>query len=160
MDNFLKQHPILLPDLCPQWELSPIVEFDSVGDLEKISQHLKGGENISQNQKKHRGKSLTPSASSSVEEKLKQPTLVDVWRKAGTIPSQETPNEDASAENLKTKQSASEESQAENSNMPLNIDISAPLKCLDAQKHKFRPLPVDCLSILACPEVRLCLGLF
>lgn len=130
-----------------------------MGDLEKISQHLKGGEIISRNQKKQKGKSSTPTASSNTEEKLKQPTLVDIWRKAGTIPSQETPDEDASVLPLKTKQSASEDSQAEKSNIPLNIEISAPLKCLDAQKHKFRPLPVDCLSILACLEVRLCLAL-
>ncbi|KAG6393159.1 hypothetical protein SASPL_147394 [Salvia splendens] len=153
LDNFLKQHPILLPDFCPHSDLSPVVEFDSVGDLEKISQRLKGGEILSRNQKKHKGKSLTPSASSNAEEKLKQPTLVDVWRKAGSIPSQGTPDEDASVASLKTKQSASEESHAEKSNMPLNIEISAPLKCLDAQMHKFRPLPVDCLSILACPEL-------
>ncbi|XP_047954928.1 Fanconi anemia group D2 protein isoform X3 [Salvia hispanica] len=152
LDNFLKQHPILLPDFCPHTDLSPVVEFDSVGDLEKISQRLKGGEILSRNQKKHKGKSLTPSASSNAEEKLKQPTLVDVWRKAGSIPSQATPDEDASVASLKTKQSASEESHAEKSNMSLNIEISAPLKCLDAQKHRFRPLPVDCLSILACPE--------
>ncbi|KAL1536039.1 Fanconi anemia group D2 protein isoform X3 [Salvia divinorum] len=152
LDNFLKQHPILLPDFCPHWDLSPVVEFDSVGDLEKISQCLKGGEILSRNQKKHKGKSLTPSASSNAEEKLRQPTLVDVWRKAASMPSQQTPDDDASVASLKTKQSASEESHAEKSNMPLNIEISAPLKCLDAQKHKFRPLPVDCLSILACPE--------
>lgn len=135
-----------------------MVEFDSVRDLEKINQHLKEGEHISRNQKKHKGNSLTPSASSNVDDKLKQPTLVDVWRKAGTIQSQETLDEDASLASLKTKQSASEESQAEKSNEPLNIEISSPLKFLDAQKHKFRPLPVDCLSILACPEVRLCLA--
>ncbi|KAH6772470.1 fanconi anemia group D2 protein [Perilla frutescens var. frutescens] len=152
LDNCLKQHPVLLPELCPHWELSPVVEFDSVGDMEKISQHLKGGEVISRNQKKRRGKSSTPSASSNIEEKFKQPTLVDIWRKAGTIPSQEALDEDASVVSLKTKQPASEESQAEKSNIPLNIEISAPLKCLDAQKHKFRPLPVDCLSILACLE--------
>lgn len=123
-----------------------------MGDLEKISHHLKGGEINFRNQKKQKGKSSTPTASSNTEEKLKQPTLVDIWRKAGTIPSQETPDEDGSVLPLKTKQSASEDSQAEKSNIPLNIEISAPLKCLDAQKHKFRPLPVDCLSILACLE--------
>lgn len=158
MENFLKQHPVLLPDLCPHWELTPVHEIDSVGDLEKISQHLKGGENISRNQKKHRGKSSTPSASSDVEEKLKQPTLVDVWRKARAKTSQETPDEDAPEASLKTKQSASEESQAEKSDMLLNIEISAPLRCLDAQKHKFRPLTVDCLSIFASHEVRLLLA--
>lgn len=158
MDNLLKQHPVLLPDLCPHWELNPAHEIDSVGDLEKISQHLKGGENVSRNQKKHRGKSSTPSASSDVEDKLKQPTLIDVWRKAGTIPSQETSSEDASVASLKTKQSASEESQAEKSDMLLDIEISAPLRCLDAQKHKFRPLTVDCLSILASHKVRLLLA--
>ncbi|KAI3445237.1 hypothetical protein Pfo_001902 [Paulownia fortunei] len=152
LDNCLKKHPVLFPELYPHWELSPVIEFDYVGDSEKMSQPLKGRESISQNRKRNRGKSSSLLANSNVEEKLKQPTIVDIWRKAGSIPSQEALKEDVSVISSKTRQSESEGNQADNSNIPQNIEISAPVKGLEAQKYKFRPLSVDCFSILACLE--------
>ncbi|KAL3629924.1 hypothetical protein CASFOL_026236 [Castilleja foliolosa] len=152
LDNFLKKHHVILPELYRNWELSPVIEFDHVRDSENMSQALKESRSISQNRKRNRGKSSLPSANSNSEEKLKQPTIVDVWRKAGSIPSQEAPKEDVSAMSPKTTQSESEGNLANNSNIPQNAEISTPLKCLEAQKHKFRPLSVDCYSLIACLE--------
>lgn len=158
LDSCLKQYPLHLPELRPRWELSPVIGFDSVGDLEKMNQPLKGSV-ISRNQKKKKGKSSSPSAGSNSEEKLRQPTLIDVWRKVGATPIPEDHNEEVSVMSPKTRDSASQENQADKSNMPQNIELSAPLKSLDAQKYNFRPLSVDCFSILACPAVSVCLTL-
>ncbi|KAL8061718.1 hypothetical protein ABFX02_02G103500 [Erythranthe guttata] len=152
LDNCLKQQPVLLPELCPHWELSPVIEFDHAGDLEKMNQLHKGSEGISQNKKRNRAKSSSPLANSNIEEKLRQPTIVDTWKKAGAIPSQETLKEDVLVTSSKNKQSESDENQADNSNVPLNIEISAPVKYLEAQRYKFRPLSVDCLTILTSLE--------
>ncbi|GFP99763.1 fanconi anemia group d2 protein homolog [Phtheirospermum japonicum] len=152
LDNILKKHPVLLPELYRNWELSPVIEFGHVKDSENMSQALKESRSISQNRKRNRGKSSLPSVNSNSEEKLKQPTIVDVWRKAGSIPSQEAPKEDVSVMSSKTTQSESEGNQADNSNIPQDAEISAPLKCLEAQKYKFRPLSVDCYSLIACLE--------
>ncbi|KAL8545696.1 hypothetical protein ACS0TY_005722 [Phlomoides rotata] len=152
LDNCLKQHPLHLPELRPHWKLSPVIGFDSVGDLEKMNQPLKGSELISRNQKKNKGKSSSPSGGSNSEERLRQPTLSDIWRKAGATPIQEDLNEDVSVLSSKTRQSASQENQADKSNIPQNIEVSAPVKSLDAQKYNFRPLSMDCFSILVCPE--------
>ncbi|KAL7120198.1 hypothetical protein ACP275_02G108500 [Erythranthe tilingii] len=152
LDNCLKQHPVLLPELCPHWELSPVIEFDHAGDLEKMNQLHKGSEGISQNKKRNRAKSSSPLANSNIEEKLRQPTIVDTWKKAGAIPSQETPKDDVLVTSSKNKQSESDENQADNSNVPLNIEISAPVKYLEAQRYKFRPLSFDCLTILTSVE--------
>ncbi|KAK6119137.1 hypothetical protein DH2020_047113 [Rehmannia glutinosa] len=159
LDNFLKKHPVLLPELYPHWELSPVIQFDYVRDSENMSQSLKGSGRISGNRRRNTGKSSLPSANSNIEEKLRQPTIVDIWRKAGAIPSQEALKEDVSVMSSKTIQSESEGNQAGNSNMPQDIEISGIVKCLEAQKYKFRPLSVDFLSLLACLEVHICLAL-
>ncbi|KAG8391040.1 hypothetical protein BUALT_Bualt01G0146600 [Buddleja alternifolia] len=156
LDNYLRQYTVHLPELYPHLEPSPFVELDCMGDLEKTSQRLKGSESISQHKKRNRGKSSTPSANSNTEEKLRQPTIVGIWRKAGAIPSQEALEENLSVMSSKTRLSESTRNQADdNCNIPQNIEISAPAKCLEAQNCKFRPLSVHCLSILACLELPL-----
>lgn len=130
-----------------------------MGGLEKVNRPLRGSEIISQNKKRNRGKSSSPSANSNSEEKLRQPTIVDTWRKAGAITSQEALKEDLLVMSSKNRQSESEKNQADNSNIPQDIEISAPMKCLEAQKYKFGPLSVDCLTILAFSEVHICLAL-
>ncbi|PIN26603.1 hypothetical protein CDL12_00633 [Handroanthus impetiginosus] len=159
LDNCLKQHPVLLPELYPHLEPSPVTELDCMGDLEKRSRCLKGSECSSQNKKRNTGNSSSPSANSNMEEKLRQPKIVDIWRKAGAIPSQETPKEDLSVISPRTRQSQSAEDHADISNIQQRIEISTPAKCLEAQKYKFRPLSVHCLSILACLEVCIWLAL-
>ncbi|XP_020551321.1 Fanconi anemia group D2 protein [Sesamum indicum] len=150
LDNCLKQHPVILPELYPHLEQSRIIELDCMGDLEKMSQHPKAIESILQKKKRKRQKFISPSANTNIEEKLRQPTIVDIWKKAGAIPSQEASRDDLSTVSSRAIQSESAGYHLDNSDVPQTIETSAPAKCLEAQRSKFRPLLVDCLSILAC----------
>ncbi|CAA0828633.1 Unknown protein [Striga hermonthica] len=152
LDNFLKKHPILLPKLYPHFELSPTFEFDNAKEPESMSETLKESKSSSQSKRRSRGKSSLPSANSNIEDKFRQPTVVDLWKKAGGTPSQEATKEDVSIMSSKATQSESEENQAAKYSTSENIEISAYLKCLEVQKYKFRPLSFDCLSLLAHVE--------
>ncbi|KAL3814707.1 hypothetical protein ACJIZ3_015975 [Penstemon smallii] len=150
LNNCLKHHPVLLPELYPHLESLPKIELDFMGDSDKMSQRLKGTVSTSQNIKRIKRQSSSPLANSNTEQKLKQPTIIDVWRKAGAITSQEVINEDLSMLPSETGPLESAGNPAKNSNIPQNIEISAPAMSIEAQNYKFRPLSVDCFSILAC----------
>ncbi|GER32925.1 fanconi anemia group D2 protein homolog [Striga asiatica] len=149
LDNFLKKHPILLPELYPHFELSPTIEFDNAKEPESMSETLKESKSSSQSKRRSKGKSSLPSSNSNDEDKSRQPTIVDLWKKAGATPSQEATKEDVSITSSKATQSESEGNQADKYSTSEDIEISAYLKCLEVQKYKFRPLSFDCLSLLA-----------
>lgn len=153
MNNILEKHTVVLPELYPHLECSLVNENNYLCDLEKTSQRRKGSEPVSQNKKKNKKKASAHSANSDTVEKFKQPKIVDIWRKAGAIPSQENLNKDMSATSSKDRQSDSAESENSNLNIAQNIEVSAPAKFLEAQRYKFRPLSVDCFSILTFSEV-------
>ncbi|KAF9592536.1 hypothetical protein IFM89_015230 [Coptis chinensis] len=77
---------------------------------------------------------------------LKQPTILEVLRRAGAV-SQEVPNEGFSDQSCKRTESQHSDCHAD-SNGPPSVEISAVTKILDGQRFKFRELSVDCLSIL------------
>lgn len=83
---------------------------------------------------------------------------MDVLRKAGAIPSQDIPNEDSSG--MSFKGTTSESSVHANSSEPEYIEVSMAAKSLEVQRYKFRPLLVDCFSILSFSQVRLTLSSF
>ncbi|KAL6563004.1 hypothetical protein OROHE_005591 [Orobanche hederae] len=152
LDNLLKKYPVLLPELYPHLELSSVIEFDYVKDSENMSQPLKESRSISQSKKRKTEKSSSSSANLNIVDKFRQTTIVDIWRKAGAIPSQDALKEDVSVMPPKSTHSESEEIQADKYNILPTLEISAPVKCLEVQKYKFRHLSVDCLSLLACLE--------
>ncbi|KAL6550549.1 hypothetical protein OROMI_021037 [Orobanche minor] len=152
LDNLLKKYPVLLPELYPHLELSSVIEFDYVKDSENMSQPLKESISISQSKKRNTGKSSSSSANLNIMDKFRQTTIVDIWRKAGAIPSQDALKEDVSVTPPKSTHSESEEIQADKYNILPTLEISAHVKCLEVQKYKFRHLSVDCLSLLACLE--------
>ncbi|XP_022863768.1 Fanconi anemia group D2 protein isoform X2 [Olea europaea var. sylvestris] len=152
LNNILEKHTVVLPELYPHLECSLVNENNYLCDLEKTSQRRKGSEPVSQNKKKNKKKASAHSANSDTVEKFKQPKIVDIWRKAGAIPSQENLNKDMSATSSKDRQSDSAESENSNLNIAQNIEVSAPAKFLEAQRYKFRPLSVDCFSILTFSE--------
>lgn len=144
---------MLLPELYPHLETSSVTELDYNGDLEKMTtQGFKGGENINQ-KKKSKSKSLMSSTNSNAEDKLKQPTIVDVWKKAGAISSQDTDGHKEDENSSNARLSESSENHADNSCEVQNIEISVRMTFVEAQNYKFRPLSIDCLSILTCLEV-------
>ncbi|XP_051122489.1 uncharacterized protein LOC127245545 isoform X2 [Andrographis paniculata] len=156
LDNCLKLHQVLLPELYPHLEPSTVIDLDHMGNLEKMNQHLKGGGSVFPRKKKTNKKSLTPSSNEDIGEKLRQPTLVDIWRKAGAISSQDAHKEDLCVMSSNTTHSESAGNHVDNSCLVHDVEISALTKCLEAQKYKFRPLSLDCLSLLAVPEKNQC----
>lgn len=103
--------------------------------------------------KRKRRKNATVTDKSNINGKLRQPTLLDVLKRAGAVTSQEEQNEECLVLSSKGKASQSGEHQASLSNEQGLIEISAVAKTLDAQRFKFRPLFIDCLSILSFSQV-------
>ena len=111
-------------------------------------------ENTSQNNKRRHKKDPVMSERSNPNEKLKQPTIFDAFKRAGVVVSQEV-NESSPGHSSNGMTSQSIKSQDSDTNEAGPIDISAEFGVLDAQRFKFRPLHVDCLSILSFSEVRI-----
>lgn len=109
-----------------------------------------GNGNIGPSQKKKKEKKS--SQISLTDGKFRQPTIMDALRKAGAIPSQE-PSMGPSG--MCSKGSASEPSRNQqcNINMSANVDVSTAVDHVEAQRHKFRPLLLDCFTILTFQKV-------
>ena len=81
--------------------------------------------------------------------KLRQPTIMDVLKRAGAVVSQGVSIGSSS-------DSTSCEHEAVGSNELGLVDISEKPILLESQRCKFRPLLVDCLFILSFSEVKWC----
>ncbi|KAK9086005.1 hypothetical protein Sjap_026416 [Stephania japonica] len=105
--------------------------------------------------KKH--KCSVPSGASATD-KLKQPTILDMLKKAGVV-SQEVPNGEPSSLSSSGKVSQPSVHDKCASNDPEIVEISAAASIFDAQKLKCRPLLIDCFSIFTFSELPLLLYL-
>ncbi|XP_058097444.1 uncharacterized protein LOC131242659 isoform X2 [Magnolia sinica] len=122
----------------------------------------------SPNKKRKCTRNSTAPEKSDLNGKLRQPTILDALKRAGAVISQEGPNEGSSgfsragavisqegpnegSSGFSTKEKASQSGEQHKfeSNEQGLVEISAVPKVLDAQRFKFRPLLVDCLSILS-----------
>ncbi|KAA8544885.1 hypothetical protein F0562_019717 [Nyssa sinensis] len=109
LNNSLKQYPLSLPELYPHAEHSASSFLSQPGYariIERKSEDMKTNDSASPNKKRKNRKISKAATSSVVNGKLRQPTIVDVLRKAGAITSQELLNEDSSG--LSSKGSTSE----------------------------------------------------
>ncbi|KAL5805956.1 hypothetical protein ACOSQ4_028689 [Xanthoceras sorbifolium] len=110
-----------------------------MGNVEKKNEH----------KTKHESKkSSKASTSSDTNEKLRQPTILDVLRKASNLTTQEVRNEDSSSTSLKGRTSESADQSSCDSNGPVTVEVAAVAKALETQRFKFRPLLFQCLSLL------------
>ncbi|KAL5739450.1 hypothetical protein ACOSQ2_028630 [Xanthoceras sorbifolium] len=112
---------------------------NNMGNVEKKNEH----------KTKHESKkSSKASTSSDTNEKLRQPTILDVLRKASNLTTQEVRNEDSSSTSLKGRTSESADQSSCDSNGPVTVEVAAVAKALETQRFKFRPLLFQCLSLL------------
>lgn len=74
---------------------------------------------------------------------------MDVLKKAGVLPS--VPNEDSSE--TPVTGTTSESSEQVKTFEPEYIEVSASTKCLEVYRCKFRPLLVECFSMLSFFQV-------
>lgn len=85
--------------------------------------------------------------------KLRQPTIMDVLRRAGAIENQEVSS--AGSSGATPNRPHRHENESAGCNEIGLVDISEKPICLESQRFKFRPLLVDCLSILSLSEVHM-----
>jgi Fanconi anemia group D2 protein len=88
------------------------------------------------------------------DDKLKQSTILDAFKRAGVIITQET-NKASSQTFPSGKMSKDVENGANNSGELGHVDLMAAPVQLDMQRFKFRSLSVTCLSLLNYSEVRI-----
>ncbi|XP_031402622.1 Fanconi anemia group D2 protein homolog isoform X2 [Punica granatum] len=149
LNNLLKSCPISLPELhhCHLEHSGPssIKHTYAFECLEKNATkkiHDTSSSKIRKN--KRMAKSQT---SSGTDGKLRQPSILDMFKKAGAVTSQELPNEDSASPSSKTGTSESADQNPSDYN-ETELDVSAATKTFDLQRFKFRPLHLHCYSIL------------
>ncbi|RZC45948.1 hypothetical protein C5167_038896 [Papaver somniferum] len=155
LNTSLKLYPVSLPELhlLPEHHGSSyfskpsfLGNKDSKSDNKRISEST---QTISSGKRKK----LKNIVTSDNSQTLRQPTIMDVLRKAGVTISQEGPKSRSSDPSYKGTESQSEELFNNDPNSP--VDICAVTMVLDTQRSKCRPLRVDCLSILSFSELPL-----
>ena len=142
--------PVTLPQLHLQVDhcgSTLINQPNHVGNMEKKNEPKMTHECTSPNKRKH--KKISKTSTIGTDEKLRQPTLLDVLRKAGALTSQEMPNEVSSKE--RTSATVDQHSHVLNESVP--IEVSPVSQALESQKFRFRPLLLECFSILTFSKV-------
>ncbi|XP_043702238.1 Fanconi anemia group D2 protein homolog isoform X2 [Telopea speciosissima] len=146
LNTSLKSYPVNLPELhlsVEHPESSFLNKRNHQQNMEK-----KVCERDSSNDKKKQKKKMKATENSDPNGKLRQPTILDVLRKSGAVTTQQVQSEGSSS--LSHTEKASQRGECTNeTNEPAVVEISAVAKVLNVQRFKFRPLLVDCLSILS-----------
>ncbi|GJS62534.1 fanconi anemia group D2 protein [Tanacetum coccineum] len=145
LNHFLKECPISFP------ELSSASSPGQPTRIEKNTEQMRMNRDSFHGCKRKDKKSSKALKNSGTQgNNTTQLTLIETWKKAGAISS------DASNENctgMPSKSSPSQTAACSTSNSSESVDtdiiISEALKLLEAQRYKFRPLLVDCFSILS-----------
>lgn len=148
LDVILKACPLSLPEVCYSMD-----QFGTVFGWRKSSKRVLSEVIPPKKKKNHKP---DPSASGTLGHhgKLRQPTIIDALKKSGMQESQEGSDE-GSPRYLSNEKTPPDTEQCIVGSDELGvIDISTVPKFLDAQKSKFRPLNVDCLSLLSFSECR------
>ncbi|KAM5580264.1 hypothetical protein ABKV19_009822 [Rosa sericea] len=152
LNNCIERYSLPLPELHPYADInrsSLLNQPHHMGHTEKKLEHKKTQEDISPSGARRNNKTSKASTTSDTMGKLRQPTLFDVLEKAGVITGQEVPNEDSSGLSTKGRSSESSQKNPCDFNEAAIIEMSAVAKALEAQRSKFRPLLVQCYSVLA-----------
>ncbi|KFK23117.1 hypothetical protein AALP_AAs49591U000300 [Arabis alpina] len=150
LSNLITLSPQSLPELHPYSEHFGC-STRSQQHAEKKYDKRKLNDDASQ-----RKGNIKKSKHSNVNEKLCQPTIMDAFKKAGVVISQnETQtHENPSVSSLDGKAAAGSMDENCSDNESLCVKIPQVSPALEAQRSKFRPLLPQCLSILKFPKVR------
>nr|XP_011467650.1 PREDICTED: Fanconi anemia group D2 protein [Fragaria vesca subsp. vesca] len=151
LNNCIERYPLPLPELHPNADInrsSLLNKPHHMGHIEKKHEQKKTQEDVSPSSTKRNNKTSKASTASDTMGRLRQTTLYDVLGKAGVITGQEVPNEDSSGLSMKGRSCESSQKNPCDSEATI-IEMSAVAKALEAQRSKFRPLLVQCYSVLA-----------
>ncbi|XP_050384590.1 uncharacterized protein LOC126801166 [Argentina anserina] len=145
LNSCIERYPLPLPELHSNADIN---RSSLLNQPHHILEHKKTQEDISPSGTRRNNKTSKSSTTSDTTGRLRQPTLFDVLEKAGVITGQEVSNEESSG--LSTKGRSCESSQKNPCDSEAAIiEMSAVTKALEAQRSKFRPLLVQCYSVLA-----------
>ncbi|KAF5798258.1 putative fanconi anaemia protein FANCD2 [Helianthus annuus] len=145
LNNILKECPLSLP------ELSSASSPGQPTRIEKNTEQMRANQDSSQINRKNNKKSTKPSKNSGTQgNNTTQLTIIETWKKAGAI-SSDVANESSTGPSSKVSQPEAATCSTTNSNgsIDTDIEISEIAKLLEAQRYRFRPLLVDCFSILS-----------
>ncbi|CAK7340364.1 unnamed protein product [Dovyalis caffra] len=154
LNNCTKGHPLSLPELHLQVDQSGTLLLNKANNmvyLAKNGDHKKTQDNNSP--KKRRHKKTSKELSSDPNGELRQPKISDVLRKAGAATSQAVSNEESTSQSLRGQAFVPAAQDSCNSTVPISLEASAVSKALEAQRFKFRPLLVQCFSLLMFSNV-------
>ncbi|KAF8040824.1 hypothetical protein BT93_B2908 [Corymbia citriodora subsp. variegata] len=149
LNNHLESYPLCLPELhlhLEQPKSSNLSQLYAVGHFEKKNEPKRAHHLAFPNKCK---KMTDSEPSSCTDRKLHQPSIVDVLKKARVMTSQEVQNEDSSSPHMNDGRTTLEDQHPCDSQDTLTLEISAATTVLELQRSKFRPLLLQCYSILA-----------
>ncbi|KAK9073621.1 hypothetical protein SSX86_007945 [Deinandra increscens subsp. villosa] len=140
LNNMLKECPLSLP------ELSSASSPGQPTCIEKNTEQTRTNQDSSLISKKNTKKYSKALKNSGTQGNgTTQLTIIETWKKAGAI-SSDVANE--SSTGMPSKSTPSEQATCSTTNSN-DIEISETAKLLEAQRYRFRPLLVDCFSILS-----------
>ncbi|PPS08118.1 hypothetical protein GOBAR_AA12531 [Gossypium barbadense] len=146
LSHSIRMCPVTLPQLHLRVEhcgSAFINQPNHVGNKEKKNEPKMTPESTSPNKRKHKKTSKTSAIGT--DGNLHQQTLFDVLRKAGAVTSQEVPDK-VSSKDMATSTSVDHNSHVFNESVL--IEVSPVSQALESQKFRFRPLLLECFSIL------------
>ncbi|XP_020518624.1 Fanconi anemia group D2 protein homolog isoform X1 [Amborella trichopoda] len=150
----LKSCPISLPVLHSSMEHSGHSLYGKYYHLQSKVNQDETKIVSDKNGKKQTKKKSAVSQVSDVDSRLKQPTILDSFKRAGITISQQASKECSSTNASKESTTEDGESQNFDFNELTHLQTSAAPMVLDAQRFKFRPLLVNCLSVLSLSKAK------
>uniref|UniRef100_A0A453BMH7 Fanconi anemia group D2 protein n=1 Tax=Aegilops tauschii subsp. strangulata TaxID=200361 RepID=A0A453BMH7_AEGTS len=149
LNTLLKIYPLSLPELRYLGNYSGSTSSSKFNTGKKIEEDNMEGPSSNKRQKGRKDKAASDKLNS--DEKLKQSTILDAFKRAGVTITQETKK--ASSRPLPSGMTSKDvESEANNPGELGHIDLMAAPVQLDMQRFKFRTLHVNCLSLLKYSE--------
>ncbi|TYI74646.1 hypothetical protein E1A91_D07G216400v1 [Gossypium mustelinum] len=146
LSHSIRMCPVTLPQLHLRVEhcgSAFINQPNHVGNKEKKNEPKMTPESASPYKRKH--KKISKTSATGTDGNLHQQTLFDLLRKAGAVTSQEVPDK-VSSKDMATSASVDHNSHVFNESVL--IEVSPVSQALESQKFRFRPLLLECFSIL------------
>ncbi|CAH8305407.1 unnamed protein product [Eruca vesicaria subsp. sativa] len=150
LSNLITLSPQSLPEVHPY---SATSQHTHVEHPERKNEKRKLQTDASQRKGNMKNK-LKKSKQTSVDEHMRQPTILDAFKKVGVVTSQTQLHENPSPSSLdgRTASGSMHETCSEDESLSVKIPQVSP--ALAAQRFKFRPLLPQCLSILKFPKMQ------
>ncbi|RID50033.1 hypothetical protein BRARA_H00789 [Brassica rapa] len=149
LSNLITLSPQSLPELHPYSATSQHTEHP-----ERKNEKRKLQDDDASQRKGNMKNKLKKSKQSSVDEHLRQPTILDAFKKAGVVTSQTQLHENPSPSSLDGRIASGSMHETCSGDESLSVKIPQLSPALAAQRFKFRPLLPQCLSILKFPKVQ------